>query len=93
MTEEFASTRFDVKVLDLPLRDDDFDALEEMLGAGSESGGPMGVSTLHGFFAALLAGPRVAPREWMPLVWRGGTEFAETNRAMELMHQPGFGPA
>ncbi len=39
MTEEFASTRFDVKTLDLPLRDNDFDALEELLGAGSESGG------------------------------------------------------
>lgn len=72
---------------DIPLSIDEIDALDRFL---VEELDTMDISTLDGFFTALLCGPKTfAPGEWMPWVWdaengEAPPDFRDENEARRI---------
>ena len=73
---------------DIPLSADEIDELDRFL---VEELDTMDISTLDGFFTALLCGPKMfMPGEWMPWVWdpengRAPPEFKDEREARRIM--------
>lgn len=68
----------------VPLNDDEYDQLDELLAAISPQS--MDVARLEGLLTALVVGPvEVAQDAWLPLVWGGGEGTAEA-AALVLRH-------
>lgn len=59
-----------MKNINKPLSDAEFDELDDFLNSDSVPEESMDISTLDGFFTALVIGSEpVMPSEWMPFVW------------------------